>query len=37
MNESIYIKDIGPLRHIELDDIKPLTIIIGESASGKVH
>lgn len=35
MNESIYIKDIGPLRHIELDDIKPLTIIIGESASGK--
>lgn len=35
MNESIHIQDIGPLRRIELEDIKPFTLIIGESASGK--
>ena len=35
MKESIYIQNIGPLRNIELDHIKPFTLIIGESASGK--
>lgn len=35
MKENIIIKNVGPLRDVELDDIKPLTILIGESGSGK--
>lgn len=35
MRESIYIKNFGPLRDISISDIKPLTLFIGESASGK--
>ena len=33
--ESIRIKNVGPLRDIDLSDIRPLTVFIGESASGK--
>lgn len=33
--ESIHIKNLGPIVDIELDDIKPLTVLIGESGSGK--
>lgn len=33
--ESIRIKNVGPLRDIYIDDIRPFTVFIGESASGK--
>lgn len=35
MKESIQIRNVGPLKDIQMDDIKPLTVLIGESASGK--
>ena len=35
MKESITIKNVGPLKNIQIDDIKPLTVFIGKSASGK--
>lgn len=35
MKESIIIKNVGPLKDIQIDDIKPLTVFIGKSASGK--
>ena len=35
MKESIIIRDLGPIKSIEIDAIRPLTVIIGESASGK--
>lgn len=35
MKECIIIKNVGPLNEIELEDIKQLTILIGESGSGK--
>lgn len=35
MKESIIIKNVGPLKDIELEDIKPLTILIGETGCGK--
>jgi len=35
MNEYITIKDFGPLKNIEDLEIKPFTVLIGESASGK--
>ncbi len=35
MKESIFINNVGPLRNIEIEDIKPLTVLIGESGSGK--
>ena len=35
MRESIEIRNLGPLRDVQIHDIKPLTVIIGESASGK--
>ncbi len=35
MIESIEIKYFGPIRHIVIDDIKPLTVFIGDSGSGK--
>ena len=35
MKESIEIKNVGPLKYVLIDDIKPITIFIGESASGK--
>lgn len=33
--ESIRIKNVGPLRDIYIEDIRPFTVFIGESASGK--
>lgn len=33
--ESIYIKNVGPIRELRIDDIRPLTILIGASATGK--
>lgn len=33
--ESIHIKNVGPIRELRIDDIRPLTILIGASATGK--
>ena len=33
--ESIHIKNLGPLTDVEIDDIKSLTVLIGDSGSGK--
>ncbi len=35
MNEYLFIENFGPLKHIEINDITPLTVFIGESGSGK--
>lgn len=35
MQETIHIRNFGPLKDIRIDDIKPFTVFIGESASGK--
>lgn len=35
MKESIHIKNFGPLKDIDIEEIKPMTVFIGESASGK--
>lgn len=35
MKESIYIKNLGPIKDINLENIKPFTVLIGESGSGK--
>ncbi len=35
MKESIIIKNLGPLQDIIIEDIKPLSILIGSSGSGK--
>lgn len=35
MNEYLFIDNFGPLKHIEIKDITPLTVFIGESGSGK--
>lgn len=35
MRESIYIKNLGPIKEIFIENIKPITILIGESGSGK--
>ena len=35
MKEYITIKDFGPLKNIERLQLKPFTVLIGESASGK--
>ena len=35
MKESIIIKNVGPLKDIRIEDIKPLVVFIGKSASGK--
>lgn len=35
MKESITIRNLGPLKDVEISDIKPLTVFIGKSASGK--
>ncbi len=35
MKESIYIKNLGQIKDIFIEDIKPLTVLIGESGSGK--
>ena len=33
--ESIYIKNVGPISELDIDDIRPLTLLIGASAAGK--
>ena len=33
--ESIYIKNVGPIRKLRIGDIRPLTVLIGASATGK--
>lgn len=35
MIESLHIKNFGPIQEVVLDDIRPLTILIGPSGSGK--
>lgn len=35
MKESIRISNLGPIREIDIRDIRPLTVLIGESGSGK--
>ena len=35
MQESIIIRNFGPIKEIEIQDIRPLTVLIGESGSGK--
>ena len=35
MREFISIKNLGPIKDIVIDDIKPITVLIGESGSGK--
>lgn len=35
MKESIIIKNFGPIKEIEISDIRPFTVFIGESGSGK--
>lgn len=35
MRESIIIRNFGPIKEIEIENIRPLTVLIGESGSGK--
>ena len=35
MKESIIIRNFGPINEVEIENIRPLTILIGESGSGK--
>ena len=35
MKESIIRKNFGPVKEVEIDDSKPLTVFIGKSAGGK--
>lgn len=35
MQESIIIKNFGPIKEVEISSIRPLTVFIGESGSGK--
>jgi hypothetical protein len=35
VQEAISIRNLGPVRDVSIDDIKPLTVFIGESAGGK--
>ena len=35
MKESILIKNFGPIKEIEIGNIRPFTVLIGESGSGK--
>jgi predicted ATPase len=35
MKESIKIENLGPLKDVYIDEIKPFTFLIGESGSGK--
>lgn len=35
MKESIAIKNLGPLTNVYIDHIKPMTLLIGDSGSGK--
>ena len=33
--ESLIIRNLGPIHEVQLDDISPLMVLIGESGSGK--
>ena len=35
MKESISIKNLGPLKNVFIEEIKPFTVLIGQSGSGK--
>ena len=35
MKESITIRNFGPIKEVCIEDLRPLTILIGESGSGK--
>ncbi|MDR0509946.1 MAG: AAA family ATPase [Rikenellaceae bacterium] len=35
MKESIIIRNFGPVEEVAIDDIRPMTVFIGESGSGK--
>lgn len=35
MNEYIKIKNFGPIKEIEIEKIRPFTVLVGESGSGK--
>lgn len=35
MKESIRVKNLGPVKDIYIEEIKPVTVLIGESGSGK--
>ncbi|MDR0988102.1 MAG: ATP-binding protein [Prevotellaceae bacterium] len=35
MKESITIRNFGPIKEISIDDIRPFTVFIGQSGSGK--
>ena len=35
IKESIKVKNVGALKNVELEDLKPMTLLIGTSASGK--
>lgn len=35
MRESIIICNVGPLQEVNIENIRPLTVLIGQSASGK--
>jgi len=35
LRESIYIKSVGSIREIEIEKLKPLTLFVGKTASGK--
>lgn len=35
MKESIIIRNVGPLKEIHIGDIRPMTVVIGASGSGK--
>ena len=35
MRESIIIKNLGPIREVELPDIRQMTVLVGKSATGK--
>lgn len=35
IRESLYIRNLGPVKEVILDDITPLTVLIGQSGCGK--
>ena len=35
MKESIIIRNFGPIKEVEIDNVQPFTVFIGESGSGK--
>lgn len=35
IKESLYIRNLGPVKEVILDDITPLTVLIGQSGCGK--